>query len=201
VRDKLDAADLVKVLLDHGANPNMKLKRPIIGRHHDSGDASMGEGTTPLMRAAKTVDLKVMRLLLDGGADATITQRDYSTAAMIVAAGGRGGTASEASVVEGVRLCLDRGVDVDAFNATGQTILHVATQRNAQGLIRLLAERGAKLDMKNRQGRTPLDLATGAGAVPGGRGGGPAAAAQAGGGAAAREATAALLRELIAQRN
>src|SRR5207244_11947478 len=66
VTDEFDAADLVKALLENKADPNARLKRPIIGRHHDSGDASLGEGTTPLMRAAKTVDVRVMRLLLDG---------------------------------------------------------------------------------------------------------------------------------------
>jgi ankyrin repeat protein len=201
VIDKLDAADLVKVLLDHGANPNLKLKRPIIGRHHDAGDATLGEGTTALMRAAKTVDFRIMKLLIDGGADATITQKDYSTPAMIVAAGGRGGSAPEATVIEAIKLCLDHGVDIDAYNSNGQTILHAAVQRGANGIVRFLAERGAKLDMKNKQGRTPLDLATGAGAPAGGgrgaggpRGGGPAA------GAGAREETAKLLREMIAAR-
>jgi ankyrin repeat protein len=68
VTDELDAAALVPVLIKHGADPNLRLRKPIIGRHHDSGDASMGEGTTPLMRAAKTADVKAMRALLTGGA-------------------------------------------------------------------------------------------------------------------------------------
>jgi len=43
----------VKRLLAHGANPNARLNKPVLGRHHDGGDASLGEGTTPLMRAMK----------------------------------------------------------------------------------------------------------------------------------------------------
>jgi hypothetical protein len=125
---------------------------------------------------------------------------------MVLAAGGRGATASEAQIIEAIKLCLDHGVDVDAFNSNGQTILHAAVQRNSIALIKFLAERGAKLDMKNKQGQTPLDLATGAGGPGlGGRGarGGaapPPAAIPGGGGGAAREATATLLRELIAAR-
>jgi ankyrin repeat protein len=187
VTGRLDAVDLVKVLLRHGANPNARLKRPIIGRHHDSGDPSLGEGTTPLIRAAKTVDVAVMRVLLEGGADAGITQKDYTTTVMIAAAGGRGGVAGESAVIEAVKLCLDHGVDVDAFNTAGQTALHVAAGRGADGVIRLLAERGAKLDMKNRQNRTPLDLASGAGGA--GRGGPPVV----------RQSTVALLRQLMGQ--
>src|SRR5215510_1477883 len=70
LRDEIDAAGMVRVLLSHGANPNLKLKKPIIGRHNNLvGDTSLGEGATPLMRAAKANDLPIIRLLLDGGAD------------------------------------------------------------------------------------------------------------------------------------
>ena len=41
----------------------------VLGKHHDSGDASLGDGATPFMRAAKAGDVTVMRLLRDGGAD------------------------------------------------------------------------------------------------------------------------------------
>ena len=76
-------------LLAHGANPNVRLKRPIIGRHQNLvGDASLGEGATPLARARKAHDLPVMRLLFDAGADATLTLKDRTTVAMIAPAGG-----------------------------------------------------------------------------------------------------------------
>jgi len=192
ITDKLDAADLAKVLLEHKADPNARLKRPILGRHHDSGDASLGEGTTPLMRAAKTVDVRVMRLLLEGGADPTLTQRDYTTPLMIALGGSRGGpAAAEGTIIEALQLFLDYGADVDAFNANGQTAVHLAAQRGADSVVKFLAERGAKLDMKNKQGRTPLDLALGVG---GGGRGGPA------GPAGARESTAVLLKQLLAAR-
>jgi ankyrin repeat protein len=183
VTDEFDGADLVKALLENKADPNARLKRPIIGRHHDSGDASLGEGTTPLMRAAKTVDVGVMRLLLNGGADATITQKDYSTPLMIAAAGGRG--ASEATTIGAIQLCLEHGIDVDAFNLNGQTAVHIAAQRGEDSVIKFLASHGAKLDQKDKQGRTPLDLASGRG---GGGRGGPAVT---------HESTQKLLRELV----
>ena len=169
VTDKLDAAALVPVLLKHGANPNLRLKKPIIGRHHDSGDASMGEGTTPLMRAAKSSDFVVLRALLEGGANPAITQKDYSNMPMILLNGRGGG--SEAAMLEAIKLSVERGLDIDAFNANGQTILHLAVQRGQNSIVRYLAEKGAKLDMKNKQGRTPMDLALGVGAGPAGPGG------------------------------
>src|SRR5215813_11951596 len=67
---EIDAAEMIKILLANGANPDLRLKKPIIGRHNNLvGDTALGEGATPLLRAAKTNDLPVIRLLLDGGAD------------------------------------------------------------------------------------------------------------------------------------
>lgn len=177
VTDELDAAGLVPVLIKRGANPNLRLKKPIIGRHHDSGDASMGEGTTPLMRAAKAVDIPVIRALLEGGANPAITQKDYSNTVMVLL-GARGG--NEAAILQAIKLCVEHGLDVDAFNANGQTAVHLAVQKGADSIVRYLAEKGAKLDMKNKQGRTPMDLALGVGGAGGGAGG--ARGARGGGG-------------------
>ena len=78
--DKLDSADIAKMLIAKGANVNARLKRPIIGRHHTpTGDASLGEGTTPLARAAKSNDLQLMHMLLDAGADPKLTLKDRTT--------------------------------------------------------------------------------------------------------------------------
>ena len=199
--DKLDAADLVKILLAKGANPNARLKRPVLGRHHDGGDASLGDGTTPLMRAAKANDVPVLRLLLEGGADPFLTQKDYTSALMIAAAGGgRVGAyaspfpVSEAGAIEAIKVLVEYGADVNGFNANGQTALHSAAQRGADNLVKYLAERGAKLDLKNKQGLTPLDLAMGLGGRGGFRPGRPPVGAQ------VRESTAALLKQLMANR-
>jgi ankyrin repeat protein len=185
--DEMDAADMVRVLLAHGANPNQQLVKPVIGRHHDGGDASLGEGTTPLMRAVKTTDTPVIRMLLDAGASPFLTQKDYSTVLMIAAGGGaRAGAyavafaVTEEGAVEAMKLCIEHGADIDAFNRNGQTALHRAAGRGADKIVRFLAEQGAKLDFKDKQGRTALDLVS----TPGPRG---------------RESTAALLRELMAK--
>lgn len=198
VTDKLDAAALVPILLKHGADPNMRLKKPIIGRHHDSGDASMGEGTTPLMRAARSGDLPVMRSLLEGGGNPALTQKDYSNTAMVLLNGR--GAGNEAAVLEALKLCVEHGLDIDAFNANGQTVLHLAVQRGADSIVRYLAESGARLDMKNKQGRTPMDIALGVGG--GGPAGGPGGRGARGGrgGAGARGgnlSTATILREYL----
>jgi len=185
LRDEIDAAGMVKVLLDHGANPNLRLKKPVIGRHNNLvGDTSLGDGATPLMRAAKANDIPVMRLLLDGGADPAITLKDRTTTAMV------------ASSLEAIQLLVEHGVDVNAFNTNGQTILHNAAARGSTAIIQYAADRGARLDRQDKQGRTALDIAQGGGG--GGRGGTGAGGGRGGGGRGNAEA-AALLRNLMAK--
>lgn len=196
--DRLDAVDLVRLLLEKGADPNARLKTRPLKRHHDAGSTlNFGEGTTPLMRAARTNDVAVMKLLLEAGADPFLTLPDGTNALMLAAGLGYGGLRGEGirivvptpeGAVEAVRLLLDHGMDVDAFNSAGNTALHGAIGRG-DAVVRFLASRGAKLDMKNKAGFTPLDLAMGAG----GRGRG-------GRGGVVRESTAELLRQLMAER-
>ncbi|HET9834011.1 MAG TPA: ankyrin repeat domain-containing protein, partial [Vicinamibacterales bacterium] len=101
LRDKLDALGIVKSLLAHGANPNVQLKKPIIGRHQNLvGDGQLTEGSTALARAAKATDIPVMKVLLDGGADATLTLANRSTTAILAA----GGQAREPEALEAVKL-------------------------------------------------------------------------------------------------
>jgi len=189
--DKLDEIDLAQKLLEKGANPNARLKRSPLKRHHDAGTTlNFGEGTTPLMRAARTNDVAAMKLLLDHGADPFLTLPDRTTTLMLAAGLGYGGLRGEGirivvptpeGAVEACKLLLDRGVDVNAFNSAGQTALHGAVGRG-EPVVELLVTRGAILS-KNKAGLTALDVANGAGGR-GGRGG------------VVREGAAAILRKL-----
>ena len=101
-----------------------------------------------------------------------------------------GGTAPEPKVLEAVTLLVEHGVDVNAFNANGQTVLHNAAQRGHNTVIEYVAKNGARLDRRDKQGRTALDLARGAGS--GGRRQGRPATAP-----VVNEKTAALLVQLM----
>jgi uncharacterized protein len=160
-----DAVDLVKELLAHGADPNAVLSKPLLARHHNPGDGALGQGTTPLMRAARAGDVPVVRLLLEGGANPMLRQKNHTTALMF--ASGLGRTTlfeaerpwSEAKAIDVVKMCLDRGAEIDAFNDLGQTALHGAAALGANAIVTFLAERGARLTIRDKEGRTPLDLA------------------------------------------
>ncbi|MGH9592926.1 MAG: ankyrin repeat domain-containing protein, partial [Bryobacteraceae bacterium] len=165
---KLTALELMTVLLAHGANPNTQLKSAALPRAHTPGEATLAAGTTPLMRAAKNGDAPAMRLLLDHGADPAMVQKNHTTALMLAAGLGRGlgvfakDYATEAEMVDAVKVLLDRRVDVNAVNDSGQTALHFAAQAS-DDIVRLLVANGANPNAKDKQGRTPLDAALGVG--------------------------------------
>jgi len=188
-RDELTALGLVQRLLERGANVNGQLKAPTIQRAHTPGDRNLGEGTTPLMRAARNGDATAMRILLAHGADPQMEQKNHTTALMLAAGLGRGlGTfadevATEAQMLQAVKILLDQHVNVNAANDSGQTALHFAAL-SMDSVVELLLMNGAKIDAADRQGRTPLDMALGKG--------GPGRAGQA---AQPRPSTVALLRK------
>jgi hypothetical protein len=102
-----------------------------------------------------------------------------------------------ATSLDAIKLLVEHGVDVNAFNTNGQSLLHSAAGRGANAIIQYAVDQGAKLDRKDKQGRTPLDIAVGGGG--GGRGGGGGARGG-GGGGRGNESTAALLKELMAKK-
>jgi ankyrin repeat protein len=192
--DKLTALDLLPILLAHGADPNATLKAATLTRAHTPGEPSLGEGTTPLMRAAKNGDVAAMRVLMDHGADASLKQKNGTTTLMLAAGVGRGtgvfakDYATEAELLAAVKLLVESGADLNAVNDAGQTALHIAAQAS-DGIVKYLAEHGANLDAKDKQGRTALDVAMGVGLR-----------ARIGGEPTMRESTAALLRQLMSSR-
>src|SRR5688572_11994304 len=156
-----DNLTLVSMLLERGAKTDPRLRLPVLPRFHNAGDAQLGEGATPLMRAAKARDLPVMKLLLAKGANPNVATRNFSNALMFAAGLGGRGRAGDPAGLEAVRLCLEHGADVRAFNDNGDTALHVAAAAGADAIVRLLAEHGADLEAQDKSGRTPLDIATG----------------------------------------
>src|SRR5579863_4736746 len=130
-----------------------------------------------------------MRVLLEKGADPKRAADDHTTPLLAAATGqgarfAGGDERPQADFIEAIKLCVDKGSDVNAANDRGDTAMHAAAQRGADGIVQFLADHGAKLDLKNKSGRTPLDMATGIGGV-----------ANTGGGA--HESTATLIRRLL----
>jgi uncharacterized protein len=169
--DKLTANDIIKSLLDHGANVNQGLtaSSAIERFAQDHGDKSMGAGTTPFMRAARGSDIELMKMLLAKGADPKLTAKDGLNALIISIDGSglRNARGTEADWLAVVKYCVELGIDVNASTDRGVTVMHNAAGKGADTIVKYLAEHGAKLDVKNKAGLTPLDLASGKGGQPG----------------------------------
>jgi len=160
----VDSLELVRTLLQHGANVNARqTKEPKDGFRNMLNRI----GSTPFLLAAKSVDVPLMRLLLEHGADPKLTTEDGTTALMaaagvgIWAPGENPGTEEEA--VAAVKFVFDAGgglaSDVDK---NGETALHGAIYRAGSiPVARFLIDKGAKLDVRNNKGWTPLIVADG----------------------------------------
>jgi ankyrin repeat protein len=163
--DPLPTIDVLKALLDRHANVDATLTAFLPGRSGmDFGDATLGQGTTPLMRAARAGDTAAIRLLLDAGADAKRTTKDGNTALMF--AGGVGyrdknTRGAERDALESVKIFVSAGFDVRQRNSREETALHGAADRGADTIVQYLVDHGAELNVKTKQGFTPLDVAMG----------------------------------------
>jgi ankyrin repeat protein len=157
--DKLSALDVLKLEFQHKGDPDARLKKPIIGRHHGFGDNSLGEGATALMRAAKSTDIEAMQVLLDDGANPSLGMTKASNT-MLILAGTRGGPDAVKKVATGLRLLIQHGADVNAADARGDRPIHVAAQQGLNDVVKLLVELGANPQAMNGAGRTALDLVT-----------------------------------------
>ena len=159
---RLDGLDMARILIAHGADPNL-------GQTAEPRDGNRNMldrvGATPFLLAAKAADVPMMRLLADLGADPSLTTANGATPMMAAAGvgiwkiGENPGTNDEA--LAAVELAWALGNDVNAADGNGDTALHGAIHRGADGIVRFLHERGADLDVVNGTGWTALSIAQG----------------------------------------
>ncbi|OFW27113.1 MAG: hypothetical protein A3J28_05865 [Acidobacteria bacterium RIFCSPLOWO2_12_FULL_60_22] len=161
-RFRPNMSELVKVLLEHGANPNARIERgpEAVGSR---GQFALA-GATPFMLAAAAGDVGLMKTLLAKGADPKMGTFDHTTPLMAAAGVGRKATRTkdeEAQTLEAVKLMLELGADVNEANDEGRTALHSAAFSWADEIIQFLVAKGARLDLEDMSGQTPLSIAEG----------------------------------------
>lgn len=163
------ALDVMRRALELGADPNARLTRqaPYRSKIDRGNDTVLTTGTTPLLRAAKSADVPAIELLLEHGADATLTTRSEVNGLMLAAGLGTseqdttGRFKSEADIVRSIDIMLEQGIDIDATDDRGRTALHGAALQGFDGVVAALVERGADLTVEDGNGYTPLDTARG----------------------------------------
>jgi ankyrin repeat protein len=147
----------VQILLDHGADPNARVRENTLTRTIFTMQWLFENGATALLRAAQSSDVQLIKLLLAYGADPKIATAHNDTALTVAAGMGwvEGVTYewSKQANFDTVKLLLDLGLDPNARNNDGRTPLMGAAMKGRNDVVQLLVDRGAQLDTRDNGSR------------------------------------------------
>ena len=157
----MDHLEYIKMLLDHRADPNARVKDNTLSRTIFTQLWFLESGATPFVRASQSGDTALMKLLLAHGADLKIAT-DHGDTALTAAAGigwidGVTYEHSAKETVEAVKILLDLGLDPNGANKDGRTPLMGAAIKGRPELVQLLVDHGAKLDTRDKGNRDTED--------------------------------------------
>jgi ankyrin repeat protein len=164
-QEKTGYLELMKALLDHGANPNAAVGEKLWFRSFTNDYTWVDPaGATAFWRAAQSSDTAAMKLLVERGADPKTPNKTGETPLM--AAAGIGWAANWSvnaplPLIDAVKMCVDLGNDVKAADARGYTALHGAAYLGDNEMVKYLVSKGADVRAKSRAGDSAADMANG----------------------------------------
>jgi ankyrin repeat protein len=166
------SSPVVKLLLDHGANPS-------------AHSVTLAGVMTPLAEAAFVGDDAVVRMLLDRGADLkaagtnplalAILTRSSKAVDLLIGSADQENLDQQAVLdvpplgdALALKLLLDHGADIKAKGPDGSPLLVSAAASDMLPLdaVKAMIDRGADVNVRNPKGQTALDLAKGRGQTP-----------------------------------
>lgn len=167
-RDTEPALEIVRLLLEKGANVNQPSRYKTALMHAASGgyvelvrlflakgaevNVQTDEGT-PLMMAVVAGRADIVKLLLAAGADVKAVHRTGDQALMMAARQRSYRTPAAEPAAEILQLLLANGADPNAKGQFGRTAL---MQANTAAKVKLLVNKGADLQASDEQGETAL---------------------------------------------
>lgn len=163
----MDHLAYIKLLLQAGADPNLRMASSTETRTIFTHQWLYEEGATPFLRAAQSSDIELMKLLLENGADANINTIVGVTPLMVASgiAWVEGVTFewSEAANKETIKMLLELGNDVNAQDhEDGRTALMGAAHKGRTDAIQMLVDAGGDLSLHDIGSRDSLNKLAGA---------------------------------------
>jgi ankyrin repeat protein len=164
-QEKVTYLELMKALLDHGANVNAEVGEKLWFRSFTNDYTWVDPaGATAFWRAAQSSDVAAMRLLVEYKADPKLATKAGETPLM--AAAGIGWAANwsvnaPVPLIDAVKYCVELGNDVNAADNRGYSALHGAAYLGDNEMINYLVSKGANVDARSKGGDSPADMANG----------------------------------------
>jgi hypothetical protein len=175
-----NSASVARLLLEKGANPNSRDwygSTPL----HDLGSAPGAkgcsyeiatsliahgtniramdrEGWTALHSAADRSCPDVARLLIEKGADVNASTRNYQPIKANGALTPLWLAAARCDIAT-AKLLMNAHADIDHQEASGETVLFKATERDCTDIVSALLSRGARTAIPDQFGKRPIDVA------------------------------------------
>jgi uncharacterized protein len=146
VPDRTTAREVVKMLVERGANPNQQLYYHAVGRTILGADT--GRGTTPFLTACANGDIESVKLLLAHGANPRLATSDGQGPIILATAARTGGTGFPNSRIAGVAA---QRREVIEEVADGQRDGKGPRVNPTVELIRLLAASGADVNLMSKR--------------------------------------------------
>jgi hypothetical protein len=153
----MDQLEYIKLLLDNGAKPDIRVTNNTETRTIFTNQWFFEPGTTAFIRAGQSGDMALMKLLLEYGANPKLAN-DFGDTALSAVAGigwveGVTYEHSPQQSFEVARMLLDLGLDPNSANRDGRTPLMGAAHKGRNEIVQLLVDRGAKLDARDKGSR------------------------------------------------
>ena len=165
--DSIDAIELARLLLEHGADPNGQRGVPLPARTAGFNDIRTISGLSSLQRAAQSLDLEAIRLLLEFHADPNLIVKPAEPPRLVNVDLSKTGVIARTAVAPrlggphplAMALQPNRRPSAMLFRPN-------PTREDVVPALALLVEYGANVNQVDQEGNTALHVAAQAGADP-----------------------------------
>jgi len=129
---------MIRILIANGAKKSINT-------------ASSKTGNTPLSLTLYNDNLKMMKFLLDNGADINQSILMHSTTVLKIAC--------DNTNFNAVKFLVENGADINKADIYGQTPLFIASAEKSINIVKYLLDNSANIDIANIKGETPFSFA------------------------------------------